>query len=220
MEQNLRDDSDSDLDVRNPNKLKNDVKVPSGLVHGSEVKEMLEKSRAAREAELMGDEAPDQHEGPVHRIGGRIVSREEWREQQRRVDPRYKRERQRELDREFERRQKDEWKRGLEQSSERKAKAEEAIRIASEPLGRSSVSSEYDQELRKRDRWGDPLSKSGTNRDELSGLAIEKPRSKFQAPANRFNIPPGYRWDGVVRGNDFERRWFERMNEFGNKASR
>jgi hypothetical protein len=212
-----QEDSDSDLDVRS--KTKPVPNPPSGLFHGSDVKMMLEQSRAAREAVLLGNEQQEASQAPVHRVEGRIVSHEEWRDQQNRLDPRYRRERKRELDREFEKKQDDEWKRGLEQSSERMAKAEEAMRIAREPIGRSSLQAEYDADRRARDRWDDPMNRVST-KDDKSSFESERPRSRFQAPMNRFNIAPGYRWDGVIRGNEFEKRWFERSNQMNAKKTR
>lgn len=42
---------------------------------------------------------------------------------------------------------------------------------------------------------------------------VEKyPVSQFSAPANRFGIKPGYRWDGVVRGNQFESKFLKNQN--------
>jgi len=214
----VKDDSDSDLDVRRPAVMKSQPPVPSGLVLGHEVKSMLESSRSVREAVLMEGEGHGRHEAPVHRVGGRIVSRDEWQEKQRAMDPRHRRERRRELDREFESRQDQKWKGGLEQSSERMTRAEEALRIANAPMGSSAFRREHEDELRRKERWDDPLSRQGILRKD--DTSSDRPRCKFQAPPNRFNIEPGYRWDGVVRGTDFEKRWFEKSNESVSKKLR
>lgn len=212
-------DSDSDLEVRKPaSNPVNPTIIPeprSGLIKGNEVKEMLDNSRAARERTL-GLDAADERAEPVHRIGGRVVSKEEWQREKDRSDPRYKRQRLREIDAEFEKSQDVRWKQGLEQSSERRARAEAALEIADRPLGSIALDKDLTNELRSRRRWEDPL--SGMNaRSQHSRPKSDKPKSFFQAPSNRFNIAAGYRWDGVVRGTDFERRWFERTNENASK---
>jgi pre-mRNA-splicing factor CWC26 len=156
---------------------------------------------------------------PVHRIHGRIVSQEEWEAEQRRIDPRYKRQRRNELDKEFERDQKYEWKEGLGDAERRRTRAQEADRIASDALGTRGRGYDYESDLRRRERWDDPLS-SSTTRLKAEPTESNRPVCRFQAPSNRFGILPGYRWDGVIRGNDYERRWFERSNEDATKKNK
>lgn len=52
----------------------------------------------------------------------------------------------------------------------------------------------------------------GIANEENFSRGFYLPNCKFPAPSNRFNIQPGYRWDGVDRGIGFERRYLESIN--------
>ena len=51
--------------------------------------------------------------------------------------------------------------------------------------------------------WDDPMKR-------WEGPAPKKHLScKFEGVPNRFGIKPGYRWDGVIRGNNFENKYLQ-----------
>ena len=120
----------------------------------------------------------------THRIGLKIVSREEW-----------------DAHRKLKKRPVDEdYQSGLRQKEDLEARMEIVDEQINRKFQSTEISASLDAELRDRQRWDDPMQQASKIR-------------KFQAPPNRFGIAAGYRWDGVVRGTDYERRWFEAQNE-------
>ncbi|KAL8426236.1 hypothetical protein Efla_005467 [Eimeria flavescens] len=108
-----------------------------------------------------------------------------------------------------------EWGSGLKQKEDRKSKKQQEEKLAQAPFARYEIDEEYDAALKARDRWADPLVKVASStrierEAEQDGAATEeggiqqRPTCPHDAPPNRFNIKPGYRWDGVVRGNGYE----------------
>lgn len=104
-----------------------------------------------------------------------------------------------------------EWGKGLVQKQEEEARKRQLETNKSLPFARRADDKELNEELKAKERWNDPaaafLTKSrskGPRKPEYTGPLPEP---------NRFGIKPGYRWDGVDRGNGFEKKYFQRHNE-------
>jgi len=98
-----------------------------------------------------------------------------------------------------------EWGKGkvqLQQQADEQKRLEEE---AKKPFARSKDDPELDAHYRDIERWGDPMADLVRKKSKDS-----KPTYKGPAPPpNRFNISPGYRWDGTDRSNGFEKLYFQ-----------
>ncbi|GMT03430.1 hypothetical protein PENTCL1PPCAC_25604 [Pristionchus entomophagus] len=100
------------------------------------------------------------------------------------------------------------WNKGVTQQERRAAALEEAVRVAAEPWARTKDDEAMNDHLKDvLDMKEDPL--AGFIVKKRQKIDIQKGRKVYPMyegawPPNRFSIPPGYRWDGVVRGNGFE----------------
>ncbi|KAJ3514595.1 hypothetical protein NLJ89_g2294 [Agrocybe chaxingu] len=106
--------------------------------------------------------------------------------------------------------QKMEWGKGLVQREEAEKRKQDLEKLKNQPFARRVDDKEMNEELKAKELWNDPaaafLTKKrtkGPRRPEYTGPP---------PPPNRFGIKPGYRWDGVDRGNGFEKKLFQTQN--------
>lgn len=94
-----------------------------------------------------------------------------------------------------------------------KAEAREKLRDAKYlTFARGKNDEELNDEMKDTDRWNDPAAQFVKVKEKKKSKS-GKPLYQGTAMPNRFGIRPGYRWDGVDRGNGFEKRWFEARNK-------
>ncbi|KAK5118093.1 hypothetical protein LTR62_004139 [Meristemomyces frigidus] len=89
-------------------------------------------------------------------------------------------------------------------------------------VARYADDEKLNSELKERERWNDPMAQLLTTKKRSGGKSGSGDRGKGKGGAksyqgafepNRYGIRPGWRWDGVDRGNGFERKWFAARNK-------
>ncbi|RYP07597.1 hypothetical protein DL765_009098 [Monosporascus sp. GIB2] len=110
--------------------------------------------------------------------------------------------------------------RGDAQAREAERRREELLDARTMAFARTADDEALNEELRAQTRWGDTMAQfvgsggGGGGADGSKKRRGLKGRPVYQgaAPPNRYGIRPGYRWDGVDRGNGFEAERFKAIN--------
>lgn len=134
-----------------------------------------------------------------------------------------------------------EWGKGEVQKEDKEKKRQELAEMKYKPIARYADDEAMNNEMKDQNRWNDPAAGFLTvsfivkflhddmNADHIDLLQAKKvtkanaPKYPKYAgpppPPNRFGIPPGYRWDGVIRGNGFESTMMQRGNSVKMRAA-
>ncbi|XP_059912885.1 BUD13 homolog [Gadus macrocephalus] len=104
------------------------------------------------------------------------------------------------------------WGKGLAQGQMYEQKIADAMVEVNKPMARQRDDEDLDRMLREQQRDGDPMAAMLRRKKERTAKVKERPRYKGPPPPpNRFNLHPGYRWDGVDRSNGFEQKRYSRQ---------
>ncbi|KAJ0170524.1 hypothetical protein K1T71_013895 [Dendrolimus kikuchii] len=197
---NYRKDSE-----RSSNKM---AKTLEGKKAGlQDAKQLKEENEQFRRKE---DEVFTQMADEVSGRNAQVVSRKSKREtSEERRKKKEKSEKQKELDAKYQK-----WNRGLKQIQDQESRVNDFLHESSKPLARFKDDRDLETSLKDVERDGDPMLQYIRERKRECGeLPPEKPSYKGSFPPNRFNIRPGYRWDGVDRSNGYEKKYFDQQSK-------
>ncbi|KAL7076005.1 hypothetical protein ACQ4LE_004263 [Meloidogyne hapla] len=98
------------------------------------------------------------------------------------------------------------WNKGIAQIKEREEKLDEMEQILGEGFTRHADDEALNEHLKTQLHSEDPMAEyfRVKNHKVQMRTGIVYPTYKGQCPPNRYEIKPGYRWDGVDRSNGFE----------------
>ena len=112
--------------------------------------------------------------------------------------------------------EKRDWALGTKQKIEFEQRQLDYLKELEKPFSRSVEDKELEDNLKSQMRFGDPMANYGkkSKKKDKKSKKSEKPKySGPPPPPNRFNIPPGFRWDGIDRTNGFEKKYFRKTAE-------
>ena len=108
------------------------------------------------------------------------------------------------------------WGKGIVQTQTKEQQMLDDLREMAKPIARDKNDEDMNRMLKQELRADDPMMAYMVKQQEkaiaVSGVKV-KPKYKGQWPPNRYNIPPGHKWDGRDRSNGYEATYFLRQNQ-------
>jgi pre-mRNA-splicing factor CWC26 len=173
----------------------------AGLQTGSQfqVKENALKLAKERELAEMTKSMSGQQQTTYRDKSGKVMDLGTHLQEQEEIEKAAKRKEEQELK---------EFRKGTKQKEEEAARRKEMELLASEGLARHVGDSRLEAQLKSEMRMDDPMAKYMAKKimaeEDAAGVVRKKVYRGPPGPPNRYGIKPGYRWDGVDRGNGFE----------------
>merc|ERR1712079_35353 len=203
-----KDDKDSDMSPPRKGGSDSDASPPrmkktldgkkAGLQNARDLKvELLElKRREKKMMDGLSDEASGRN--AKTKVRGRLAEAEAKKEEERK-----RKEVPDEVKKKYE-----VWNKGITQVKAASDQLEDNLYEMSKSLTRTVEDKDREDLLREREREDDPMAEyMKKKKEKVSGRQKKFPQYKGpQPPPNRFQIMPGYRWDGVDRSNGFEKK--------------
>merc|ERR1712079_709559 len=204
----VKDDNDSDMSPPRKGGSDSDASPPrmkktldgkkAGLQNARDLKdELLElKRREKKMMDGLSDEASGRN--AKTKVRGRLAEAEAKKEEERK-----RKEVPDEVKKKYE-----VWNKGITQVKAASDQLEDNLYEMSKSLTRTVEDKDREDLLREREREDDPMAEyMKKKKEKVSGRQKKFPQYKGpQPPPNRFQIMPGYRWDGVDRSNGFEKK--------------
>lgn len=178
------EDSDSDLDVRNPTKQKQ--KDSKTQPNAYQIIQKGQEKTVFRDKTGRAKNILDKRIADDEAARKKLENKEKW----------------------------DKWSAGISTSERKKDYDENLQHEMNKPLARLADDEDLNNYQKSITRLDDPMLKYFKNKEEKARKKQgHYPEYKgVVTNPNRFNIRPGYRWDGVDRSNNFEKKYFDKQS--------
>ncbi|KAK9356695.1 Pre-mRNA-splicing factor of RES complex-domain-containing protein [Lipomyces doorenjongii] len=204
-------DEDQDISATGINSEESSLTRPEragGLKTAAQVKAALDKKLAAEMEKMENSRTSGKNAEVVYRdASGRRIDINAYKAKMRQqlLDEEKKKAEALEKEKEL--------NKGLVQELQRKEEDRKLDEAGAISLNRYAHDKELNDELKQQALWEDPAARflSKRKKETVSATGLKVYQGAF--PPNRFNIPPGHRWDGVDRSNGFEERLLQKRRK-------